>query len=70
MSQGARKDSPNVIGLGMAAPTVLYHAREDKKQEWLPRLFSGEDIWCQGFSEPGAGSDLASVQTFAERDGD
>ena len=61
---------PNVIGLGMAAPTVFYHAREDKKQAWLPRLFSGEDIWCQGFSEPGAGSDLASVQTFAERDGD
>jgi alkylation response protein AidB-like acyl-CoA dehydrogenase len=61
---------PNVIGLGMAAPTVLFHAREGKQQELLPRLFSGEDIWCQGFSEPGAGSDLASVQTFAERKGD
>jgi alkylation response protein AidB-like acyl-CoA dehydrogenase len=61
---------PNVIGLGMAAPTVFYHAREDKKAELLPRLFSGEDIWCQGFSEPGAGSDLANVQTFAEKQGD
>jgi alkylation response protein AidB-like acyl-CoA dehydrogenase len=61
---------PNVIGLGMAAPTVYYHAREDKKHEWLPGLFSGEEIWCQGFSEPGAGSDLASVQTFAQREGD
>jgi alkylation response protein AidB-like acyl-CoA dehydrogenase len=61
---------PNVIGLGMAAPTVFYHAQEELKQRLLPRLFSGEDIWCQGFSEPGAGSDLASVQTFAERDGD
>jgi alkylation response protein AidB-like acyl-CoA dehydrogenase len=61
---------PNVIGLGMAAPTVFYHAQEDKKRELLPRLFSGEDIWCQGFSEPGAGSDLASVQTFAEKKGD
>ncbi|MFO7552430.1 MAG: acyl-CoA dehydrogenase family protein [Haliea sp.] len=61
---------PNVIGLGMAAPTVFYHAREEVKAELLPRLFSGEDIWCQGFSEPGAGSDLASVQTFAERRGD
>lgn len=61
---------PNVIGLGMAAPTVFYHAQESLKQQLLPRLFSGEDIWCQGFSEPGAGSDLASVQTFAERKGD
>ena len=61
---------PNIIGLGMAAPTVFYHAQEPLKQRLLPRLFSGEDIWCQGFSEPGAGSDLANVQTFAERKGD
>jgi alkylation response protein AidB-like acyl-CoA dehydrogenase len=61
---------PNIIGLGMAAPTVFYHGQEALKQRLLPRLFSGEDIWCQGFSEPGAGSDLASVQTFAEKKGD
>ena len=61
---------PNIIGLGMAAPTVFYHANEELKERLLPRLFSGEDIWCQGFSEPGAGSDLASVQTFAEKRGD
>lgn len=61
---------PNIIGLGMAAPTVFYHGQQALKQRLLPRLFSGEDIWCQGFSEPGAGSDLASVQTFAERKGD
>ena len=61
---------PNVIGLGMAAPTVFYHGQDALKERLLPRLFSGEDIWCQGFSEPGAGSDLASVQTFAQRDGD
>jgi alkylation response protein AidB-like acyl-CoA dehydrogenase len=61
---------PNVIGLGMAAPTVFYHGQEAVKQRLLPKLFSGEEIWCQGFSEPGAGSDLASVQTFAERKGD
>ncbi|MEH6581727.1 MAG: acyl-CoA dehydrogenase family protein [Halioglobus sp.] len=61
---------PNVIGLGMAAPTVFYHGQEALKERLLPRLFSGEDIWCQGFSEPGAGSDLANVQTFAERKGE
>jgi len=61
---------PNIIGLGMAAPTVYFHAQEGTKQELLPKLFSGEEIWCQGFSEPGAGSDLANQQTFARKEGD
>ena len=61
---------PNIIGMGMAAPTVLFHGRDDVKAELLPKLLSGEEIWCQGFSEPGAGSDLANQQTFAEKDGD
>jgi alkylation response protein AidB-like acyl-CoA dehydrogenase len=61
---------PNVIGNGMAAPTVFHHGSDALKQRLLPRLFSGEDIWCQGFSEPGAGSDLANVQTFAEKKGE
>jgi alkylation response protein AidB-like acyl-CoA dehydrogenase len=61
---------PNIIGLGMAAPTVFNHGSDELKAALLPRLLSGEDIWCQGFSEPGAGSDLANVQTFAERRGD
>lgn len=61
---------PNIIGLGMAAPTIYFHAREEVKAELLPTLLSGEDIWCQGFSEPGAGSDLANQQTFAEKKGD
>ncbi len=60
----------NVIGLGMGAPTVYFHARDEIKQALLPKLFSGEEIWCQGFSEPGAGSDLSNQQTFARRDGD
>lgn len=61
---------PNYIGLGMAAPTILYHASEELKTRLLPRLLSGEDIWCQGFSEPGAGSDLSSVKCSAEKRGD
>jgi alkylation response protein AidB-like acyl-CoA dehydrogenase len=61
---------PNIIGMGMAAPTVFFHAQDEVKQELLPKLLSGEHMWCQGFSEPGAGSDLANQQTFAERSGD
>lgn len=61
---------PNIIGLGMAAPTVFFHGSDELKRTLLPRLFSAEELWCQGFSEPGAGSDLANIQTFAERRGD
>lgn len=61
---------PNIVGMGMAGPTILHHAREEVKKELLPSLLSADHMWCQGFSEPGAGSDLANQQTFAERDGD
>jgi alkylation response protein AidB-like acyl-CoA dehydrogenase len=57
------------IGLGMAAPTVLHYGTEEQKQRYLRPLWLGEEVWCQLFSEPGAGSDLAGLATRAVKDG-
>ncbi|HCT76439.1 MAG TPA: acyl-CoA dehydrogenase, partial [Micromonosporaceae bacterium] len=63
-------DSSLTIGLGMIAPTIVRHGTEEQKHRYLPALFRGDMIACQLFSEPGAGSDLASISTRARRDGD
>jgi len=60
----------NPIGIGMGAPTVESHGSEEQKKRYLRPLFTCEEIWCQLFSEPGAGSDVASLSTNAVRDGD
>jgi alkylation response protein AidB-like acyl-CoA dehydrogenase len=60
----------NPIGIGMGMPTVLTYGSEELKKKLLRRIFTGEDIWCQLFSEPGAGSDVAGLATRAVRDGD
>ena len=73
LEEEARAEAPphvGVIGLGMAGPTIISRGTEEQKARYLTPLLAADEIWCQGFSEPGAGSDLAGVRTSARLEGD
>jgi len=71
-SEAARQGAPAVapMAIGLVGPVICEFGTDWQKEHYLPRIRSGEDYWCQGFSEPGAGSDLSSLKTKAVRDGD
>jgi alkylation response protein AidB-like acyl-CoA dehydrogenase len=70
VSRYVTPDGMFIIGQGMCGPTLMAHATEKQKEHHLPRIASADEVWCQLFSEPVAGSDLAGIKTKAVKDGD
>jgi alkylation response protein AidB-like acyl-CoA dehydrogenase len=70
MADAGAPMAASIHGVSMLGPTLIVHGTEEQRQKHLPKILSAEVVWCQGYSEPGAGSDLASLQTRAVRDGD
>jgi alkylation response protein AidB-like acyl-CoA dehydrogenase len=70
MTRAKAPQPANGLGISIVGPTLMHHGTEVQKKRYIPKILSGEEIWCQGFSEPNSGSDLASLQTKAVLDGD
>ena len=70
MSRARAPQPANGLGISIVGPTLIHHGTEEQKKRYIPKILNADEIWCQGFSEPNSGSDLASLQTKAVLDGD